>query len=213
LNFKLLKPFKLNGDIDTSELIPFYGLKPATHEFHSLIDKDRYNLILHPKSKGSAREWSLDSYLSLVNALPADAYKIFITGLKEEGDIIRNERPELLNHPNVTDLTGKLNLEELTSFLSQADGLVACSTGVLHLASALGIFALGLFAPMKPIHPGRWMPVGKQANYLVLKEECNKCRISKDCICIKSITVEEVKAQINRNSQKKISRKQMLGVA
>lgn len=213
LNFKLLKPFKLNGDIDTSELIPYYGLKPAKYDYHSFIDKTRFNLILHPKSKGSAREWSLESYLHLVNTLPIDTYKIFITGLKEEGEIIRGACPELLNHENVTDLTGKLNLEELTSFVSQTDGLVACSTGVLHLASALGIFTLGLFAPMKPIHPGRWMPIGKQSTYLALKEECNKCRVSKDCSCIKAIAVEEVRAQIIKFSKRKFSGNQMLGVA
>lgn len=202
LNFKLLKPFKLNGDIGTSEMIPFYGLKPSNHDYGLLIDKQRFNLVLHPKSKGSAREWSLDSYLSLVNSLPAEQYKIFVTGLKEEGDIIRVEKPELLSHPNVTDLTGKFNLEELASFLSQADGLVACSTGVLHLAAALGIYTIGLFAPMRPIHPGRWMPIGKQANYLALKEECNKCRITKDCSCIRAITVESVK---NKLQQKVLS--------
>jgi glycosyltransferase involved in cell wall biosynthesis len=105
LNFKLLKPFKLNGDIDTSELIPYYGLVPAFYDYSSLLSQSHFNLIIHPKSKGSAREWSLDSYYELVNTLPGDSYKIFITGLKEEGDLIRKEKPELLQHNNVTDLT------------------------------------------------------------------------------------------------------------
>ncbi|MBK7649486.1 MAG: glycosyltransferase [Flammeovirgaceae bacterium] len=116
LNFKLLKPFKLNIDIDTTELIPYYGLQPTKNKFSQLhLDKDRFNLILHPKSKGSAREWPLSSYYELVNSLPASSYRIFVTGLQAEGDLIRKEKPELFDHPNVTDLTGKLNLEELTS--------------------------------------------------------------------------------------------------
>ncbi|HRG79025.1 MAG TPA: glycosyltransferase family 9 protein [Cyclobacteriaceae bacterium] len=197
LNFKLLKPFKLNGDIDTSELIPYYGLRPAKNDFSELLNKDRFNLIIHPKSKGSAREWPLDNYYRLVLSLPVESYRIFVTGLQAEGDLIRKEKPELLQHPNVTDLTGKLNLEELTSFIAQADGLLACSTGVLHLAAALGIYSLGLFSPMKPIHPGRWMPVGKKAQYLVLKKECSLCRNSKECACINAITVEEVKNKVD----------------
>jgi ADP-heptose:LPS heptosyltransferase len=118
---------------------------------------------------------------------------------------MRKEKPELLQHPNVTDLTGKLNLEELTSFISQADGLLACSTGVLHLAAALGIYALGLYSPMKPIHPGRWMPVGKKAHYLALKEECSRCRDSKECACINAITVEEVKDKVDAFSDTKFN--------
>ena len=205
LNFKLLRPFKLNGDIDTSELISYYGLRPAKNDFSKLLNKDRFNLIIHPKSKGSAREWPLDSYYRLVLSLPVESYRIFVTGLQAEGDLIRKEKPELLQHPNVTDLTGKLNLEELTSFISQADGLLACSTGVLHLASALGIYALGLFSPMKPIHPGRWMPVGKKAQYLVLKKECSLCRNSKECACINAITVEEVKDKVDSFSDTKFN--------
>jgi len=205
LNFKLLRPFKLNGDVDTSELISYYGLRPAKNDFSTLLNKDRFNLIIHPKSKGSAREWPLDNYYRLVLSLPVESYRIFVTGLQAEGDLIRKEKPELLQHPNVTDLTGKLNLEELTSFISQADGLLACSTGVLHLASALGIYALGLFSPMKPIHPGRWMPVGKKAQYLVLKKECSLCRNSKECACINAITVEEVKNKVDSFSDTKFN--------
>lgn len=213
LNFKLLKPFKLNGDIYTSELVPFYGLQPSLHDHSSFLSKGHFNLIIHPKSKGSAREWSLNSYLDLANALPADSYKIFVTGLKEEGEVIRREKPELLSHPNVTDLTGKLNLEELASFYSQADGIVACSTGVLHLAAALGIFTLGLYAPMKPIHAGRWMPIGKHTTYLSLKEDCSKCRISRDCSCIQAITVQEVKQQIVRFAEEKFRARNQVYVA
>lgn len=206
LNFKLLKPFRLNIDIDTTELVPYYGLQPTKNNFSQIhLDKDRFNLILHPKSKGSAREWPLDNYYHLVLSLPIESYRIFITGLQAEGDLIRKEKPELLLHPNVTDLTGKLNLEELTSFISQADGLLACSTGVLHLAAALGIYALGLYSPMKPIHPGRWMPVGKKSQYLALKEECSLCRNSKECACINSITVEEVKHKIDSYSETKFN--------
>jgi heptosyltransferase III len=198
LNFKLLKPFKLNIDIDTTELIPYYGLQPTKNKFSQIhLDKDRFNLILHPKSKGSAREWPLSSYYELVNSLPASSYRIFVTGLQAEGDLIRKEKPELFDHPNVTDLTGKLNLEELTSFISQADGLLACSTGVLHLAASLGVYTLGLYSPMRPIHPGRWMPVGRKATYLALRKDCNLCRKSTTCACIESISVDEVFQQFN----------------
>jgi heptosyltransferase III len=201
LNFKLLKPFKLNGDVDTSELIPYYGIQPSKNDYSKLLNKNYFNLIIHPKSRGSAREWPLEKYYALVESLPAESYRIFITGLKEEGDLIRKEKPELLSHSNVTDLTGKFNLTELTSFISQADGLLACSTGVLHLAAALGIYTLGLYSPMKPIHPGRWMPIGKKTKYLVLKKECSDCRSSKDCACINSIGVDEVKEELNQFSE------------
>jgi ADP-heptose:LPS heptosyltransferase len=44
--------------------------------------------------------------------------------------------------------------------------LVAASTGPLHIASAVGIHAIGLYPSKRPMHPGRWMPLGGNASYL-----------------------------------------------
>ncbi|MBK7649485.1 MAG: hypothetical protein IPJ20_00350 [Flammeovirgaceae bacterium] len=74
---------------------------------------------------------------------------------------------------------------------------MACSTGVLHLAASLGVYTLGLYSPMRPIHPGRWMPVGRKATYLALRKDCNLCRKSTTCACIESISVDEVFQQFN----------------
>jgi heptosyltransferase III len=196
LNFKLLSPFKLAWDIDVEDLSSLYGLKAGNTDFGDLLSKDRFNLIVHPKSKGSAKEWGLDHFEQLVKALPENEFKIFITGLKEEGDIIRREAPGLLEGGNVVDLTGRLSMDEMISFVGSANGLLACSTGVLHLASALGKFALGIYAPIKPVHPGRWKPIGPLANHLVLDKDCNRCGKNPVCECIRSITVNEVKSKL-----------------
>jgi ADP-heptose:LPS heptosyltransferase len=70
--------------------------------------------------------------------------------------------------------------------------MVAASTGPLHIASALGKKAIGIYSPKRPIHPGRWMPVGKDASYVVKDENCEKCKNKKDCDCIKEIDISAV---------------------
>jgi heptosyltransferase III len=150
-----------------------------------------FNLILHPKSKGSAREWGLDNYSKLIDLLPQEKFKIFITGTVEDGLLMKDFLEK--NKEKVTDLTGKLTLAELIAFINSCDGLVAASTGPLHIAAALGKHVLGLYAPMKPIYPKRWAPLGKYADYLVFdKEGCTDCKRSADCTCIRSIKPEEV---------------------
>lgn len=196
LNFKLLSPFKMYWDFDLKEMADFYGLVPPLQNHNGYLSNNHFNLIFHPKSKGSAREWHLESYYELALSLPSDRYKIFITGLKEEGEQMRRQKPTLFELAHVTDLTGTMSLDDLMSFISQSDGLVACSTGVLHLAAALGKFALGLYSPMKPIHPGRWMPIGKNAHYLVINKNCNGCQKSKECRCVNEISVEQVKGRL-----------------
>jgi heptosyltransferase III len=205
LNFKLLKPFKLDRDISTNEMIPFYGLRDSEFDFSSVFKQNKFNLIIHPKSKGHGREWGLENYFQLINTLPEDEFSVFLTGLKEEEDLIKNELPQLLALPRITNMMGKLTLAELNSFISQADGLVASGTGVLHLASALGKFTVGLFPPIKPIHPGRWGPVGLKATYLVNDIDCSKCKGGSQCSCMKAIAVEQVKQRLGKFYLKKFS--------
>ncbi|MDZ4716481.1 MAG: glycosyltransferase family 9 protein [Cytophagales bacterium] len=207
LNFKLLSPFKIFWDFDIKEMAKLYGLVPAIHHHNGSFSSQYFNLIIHPKSKGSAREWNLENFLELTKALPQEKFRIFVTGLKGEGDIMRQEQPELFRLPHVTDMTGKLNLDELMSFVSQADGLVACSTGVLHLAAALGRYSLGLYSPMKPIHPGRWMPIGTKASYLVINKNCNDCKRRKECACVNEITVSQVKQRLDEYVPAALTRK------
>jgi heptosyltransferase III len=194
LNQKLLEPLGIIKR-PVSEIASFYGLEkvvPLNQNLIDLPDKNKFNLILHPKSKGSAREWPLDNYLALIKNLPAQKFQIFITGTVEEGKLIKEQKPEIFQIQNVCDLTGKCSLSELISFINSADGLLACSTGPLHIASALGKFACGIYPPVKPMHPGRWAPIGRKASFLALDKNCDDCRKSGKCACIASISVEEV---------------------
>ena len=192
LNMKLLEFLNIPTELELEDMKKNYGFtkaEPLPEEWLKQIDKTRTNIILHPKSKGSAREWGLDNFSELINSLPETKFKIFISGTKDEG-----EQAKLLfeKHKHITDLTGKLSLKQFISFINNSDVLVAASTGPLHIASALGKKAIGLFAPMRPIHPGRWKPIGENAKYLVLNKDCNDCKKNKDCHCIREIKSKQI---------------------
>jgi ADP-heptose:LPS heptosyltransferase len=188
LNIKLLKPFNLDGECSLNEITSLYGLSKdnsKNERLKELLDTERFNLILHPTSRGSAREWGFDNFSKLIELLPKNQFKLFITGTEDDGQLIKEH---LLNkHDDLNDLTGKLSLEELIDFISYSDGLVSASTGPLHIAAALGKHALGLYAPMRPIHPERWAPIGEKADYLSLNKQCNKCKNDHHCPCIEAI--------------------------
>ena len=78
---------------------------------------------------------------------------------------------DLFKIDGVLDVTGKLSLSELITLIASCDALVAASTGPLHIASAAGKRAVGIYSERKPIHPGRWMPVGKNAVYISKKRD------------------------------------------
>jgi len=189
LNLKLLEPLGLNTNLNLEEIPELYGYNTypvLSKNLSNLIEGDKYNIIFHPKSKGSAREWGLDNFGKLVELLSDDKYRIFVTGTTDEAKLMSEFLSKYKG--KIIDLTGKMSLEELVSFISKADALVAASTGPLHIAAATGIKAIGIFAPMRPIHPGRWKPIGKKATYVVIdKENCKDCKSGGICTCILNI--------------------------
>jgi len=160
------------------------------------LKKDKFNLILHPKSQGSAREWPLKNYLSLAKQLPENQFNILISGTEKEAKLMEQELKFLPQHAR--SICGELQLEEFIALIEQADGLIAASTGPLHIAAVCGILNLGLFPPMKPIHPGRWAPIGEKSEVLVKNIECSACKKTPlNCICIQELTVNQVVEKVH----------------
>ncbi|MBS1605034.1 MAG: glycosyltransferase family 9 protein [Bacteroidetes bacterium] len=193
LNLRLLQPLGAQQLYPLAEIGRYYGLSrltPLPSEAESLLDPTRFNLILHPKSRGHGREWGLDHYIELIHLLPQEQFRIFVSGTAAEGQLLE---PLLKACPSVTDLSGKLSLGEFIHFISRADGLLASGTGPLHLAAALGIYAVGIFPPLRPIHPGRWAPIGPRAGVLVKDIDCSACKKTMNCTCIRDILPAQVK--------------------
>jgi ADP-heptose:LPS heptosyltransferase len=188
LNHELLRPFglqelpELNALIETTEhfKVPQVAL-PKSCDFPSPY------VILHPKSQGSALEWPLEKYGELAMGLAERGKTVVFTGTEAEGKEFRAHIP---THSQICDTSGQLTLAQLIVLISKAETLVACSTGPLHIAAYTGIQALGLYVPRRPIHPGRWSPIGPKAEAIVYDEKCPKCAARKPCDCITQIPVE-----------------------
>lgn len=198
LNIQLLGFLNSDTKIVLKDMIELYGFKKipnASEEMHRLIDKTKFNLILHPKSRGNGMEWGLNNFDGLIKLLPKERFKIFVSGTEEEGRLLQDL---ILGNPSVTDLTGKFSLKEFIAFINCCDGLVASGTGPLHLASALGKRTVGLFPSRRPIHPGRWKPIGIKASYLVFDPNCEKCRNGENCDCISRIDPKQVLALLEK---------------
>ncbi|TNE76142.1 MAG: lipopolysaccharide heptosyltransferase family protein [Bacteroidetes bacterium] len=190
LNFHLMKPFGLKEIPSLEELSAYTRnfVAPKVDLPEELDQLDQY-IILHPKSQGSAVEWPLEKYRELGDRLVELGYQVVITGTEKEGEMIR---PLLMQKNNLIDATGKLDLYQLIAFISGSNALVACSTGPLHIAGFLNIRAVGLFAPRRPIHPGRWKPLGEKSTTLIFDENCETCKKGKACLCIQDIEIEQV---------------------
>ena len=165
LNAHLLRPLGLPQVPSMAQILKCVQLTPQVGLPASFALPPQPFVILHPKSKGSAVEWGISAFRRLAEQLVASGYSVVITGTSAEGEAIRKEWD--MRMQNVLDATGELTLDELIALIAQANALVAASTGPLHIAAALGIRAVGLFTPKRPMHSGRWAPLGPQVSVLV----------------------------------------------
>jgi heptosyltransferase-3 len=209
LNLKLLKAFNINRDFSLEQIGESFGLtkiQPLNKTFENLTDNKKFNLIIHPKSQGSAREWGLQNFSALIQSLDKKKYKIFISGTEKEKKILQPLFDEVGNE--VTDITGTMNLTEFISFINACDGLVANSTGPLHIAAALGKCAYGIFPPLWPMNPTRWAPLGRNAKAFVIEKNCEDCRNNAmECECIKKVDPFWIKAELDKYFDKKFQDK------
>ena len=198
LNLKLLSALGIEEDFSKVEIgksLGFTKTEPLNKDFKKYIHPHKYNLILHPKSQGSAREWGLENFIDLVKLLDKQKINILVSGTEKERKLL-NDFFDVCEK-DVTDITGVMNLNQFISFINNCDGLVANSTGPLHIAAALGKNAFGIYPPIRPMHPGRWAPLGEKTHIFVMDKDCNNCRKqAESCVCIKQITAQEIAAKI-----------------
>jgi ADP-heptose:LPS heptosyltransferase len=170
LNIKLLSPIMDIGSIsrkNLDEISPqLLRRPPMSDKIKSYLSESKINIILHPKSMGSAQEWGLSNFSQLINELSKnEKFQIFLTGSPSEGKLIQEELyPKLTSQSkqNLINTCGVFSLEELIDFIAHAQIFISNSTGPLHIASLYQLKTIGLFpaSNLKPMHASRWSPLG-----------------------------------------------------
>jgi heptosyltransferase III len=207
LNIKLLSPLGILQAYDLSEIKNLFGLthlQSLLPKYATLIEREKFNIIIHPKSQGSSREWPIQHFTQLINLLPEDSFNVFISGVIKEKPYIE----QIINGTKrrVINISGEMELGQFISFIKNCDGIVANATGPLHLGAALGVHALGLYPPIKPIHPGRWAPLGENVHVFTLNKNCNDCKSTKNmCACINAIAPTELYSLLQKLMQQKLN--------
>jgi heptosyltransferase-3 len=197
LNLSFLRPLGIHGPCPAPQQLGRFGFEripPLDARLSDQLDPRRFNLILHPKSNKNAREWPLSHFAHLVDLLPAQTFKIFVTGVAREREDMLREYPAFLQRTDITDLTGTMTLAQFIGFINRADGLLSNSTGPLHIAASVGIHALGLFPGRERANPRRWGPLGLKAEAIAVRDSCKPGpgRCPKDykgeiCSCMQQI--------------------------
>lgn len=198
-NLLPLKFFGIDKQFSAEALSPLLKVNVKEKINFPFLSKDKFNLILHPGSNGNAKEWPMIKYKELIKLLDKDQFNILITGSKDEA--IKYKDLDL-KEEKIHFLMGQFVLKEFISLISQSEGLVAASTGPIHIASLFETHILGLFPRQKEIGPDIWRPLGENATFLAAPEICLACEKKITdfnlslCSCMEKIKVSDVKDRI-----------------
>ena len=163
---------------------------------------------IHPGTGPSAisRRWQTEKYVVLADWMISELKaKVIFTGSPSETGRI-NEITETMTSPPIV-AAGKTNLKQLAEISRICKLFISVDTGPLHIAAAMGTKVIGLFGPNTPV---KWGPYGNGHITIYKGLECSPCtkqylgQVSncKDPICMKNITVEDVKSTVRQALRK-----------
>lgn len=165
-NFELVeRSFSRLGVRTTTQfdkLLEHYLELEAPHPPKTLTDRDlkaRQYRVVHPGMGGSALNWPSSYYIELIEGLAREG-TVVVTGTYADNKFLTPIKAAVGSNENVRWMVDELKGPELLDVLAMAKSVVAPSTGVLHLAAALGTPSFGIYSPRKLEHARRWAPRG-----------------------------------------------------
>jgi ADP-heptose:LPS heptosyltransferase/O-antigen ligase len=123
-------------------------------------------VVVHAPSMWPYKQWPIGHFEALVAALLAQGRQVLLTGSGSARDqqCIAPLRA-LAPAPQLLDLSGQLDFNELAGVLAGAALYIGPDTSVSHLAAATGVPVIAIFGPT---NPQRWAPWPAQPQAQVL---------------------------------------------
>ncbi len=165
--------------------IPWQG-----QEFSGL-GSDKY-IILNIGASKPANRWNPGYFAQLADMIDKKtSCRIVITGSFEDQTVAQTIKERA--GCKIADLTGKTSLKALVSIIDNAECVISCDTGPMHLAAALQTNLIALFGPSDPGRTGPFRGVVIQK-----KTACTPCnqKTCKKPVCMENIKPEHVMEEI-----------------
>jgi heptosyltransferase III len=165
----------LNVESETIDIVKQKLLKQG-------IPQDKKFIIVHAATLGSAKVWSLQNFVKLIDLIKSDKdydFDILLTGTKED-DVNLNKLLDCLCRSDSVYKINDLSLKELSALIKLSILFISNSTGPIHIAAAVGTFAIGLYSPVSVESAVRWGPFTDRKKIFTPKRNANNKNIMDD---------------------------------
>jgi len=170
------------------------------------LDEGEKFIALHPGTSKVERGWHAERFGILCQKLiKEDGKRVVLLGTEKESELLN--RIKFLCPPETIKIIPPINLRVLTEFLRKSEMFIGNDSGMMHLASMVGIPVLAIFGPGNPKSTGTYMAPENQ-EVVTRNFPCSPCsqKFFKECkpsplnkpYCLEDITVKDVYEGVHR---------------
>lgn len=124
-------------------------------------------VCIHPGAKDPRRRWPAERFATVADRLAGRGLQVVLTGTEEEAALTCAVADAM--HARPLDLAGRTSVGALAALLRDARLVVCNDTGISHLAAALRVPSVVIFAGYPPpvSDPLRWAPLDGERHRIV----------------------------------------------
>lgn len=158
-------PHVLSGFLSFAKSIGLDNIQPQwdfklTHnelaKADELLDTDKKVFCISPASAKSIKNWTVDGYSSIANYAHTKGFEVVLLGSNAQKEKKLCADIESRLSFKCKNLCGKTSLRELCAVVSKSCLVLSPDSACMHLASALNIPVIGLFAIHNPNRVGAY---------------------------------------------------------
>ena len=195
--YRLQRALKMPISLNYTTAAKFLFISQQDREhINRLLEKNNISpadkiVIVAPVARGAARRWEKTKFSQLSGQLSKD-YKVILVGALSDKAVIQDILSNCAG--KVFDFSGLTNQAQLAYLIQRSALLIACDTGVTHLASYMGAPVLVLVGGGDEKKYGPWS--SKETAVISRELSCRPCKDAQcrfgTLDCLRLIKVEDV---------------------
>lgn len=123
-------------------------------------DTDAPLLVINPCSslrRNNWRNWPIEHYAPVIEHARGLGLHVVLTGGPAAEERAMGAALRAASSEGVTNLVGETSLQQLLALIARARAMIAPDTGPAHMATMVGVPAIGLFASSNPARTGPYL--------------------------------------------------------
>ena len=122
-------------------------------------------VVIHPGSRRPDGRWPAVAFATVGRVVAASGWRVAVTGGPEEATLTSEVASEV---PGAVDLGGRTSLDVMAAILERSSLLITNDTGISHLADALRVRSIVVFANDDGTRAARWAPLDRSRHAAVI---------------------------------------------